>query len=125
MTYSKNGLTYQYVLKVRRILSLFLSQLKAIKKDSIPRIKLKLFRNNKSIEGTTKMNEIISTSNTLGGKPRIEGTRVSAEQVYEMYSIREMKPSEIAKELPTIDLEDVEAAIEYMKRYREDEAVRA
>lgn len=71
------------------------------------------------------MTEIISTSDTLGGKPRIEGTRVSAEQVYEMYSIRGMEPREIEEELPTVDLEGVEAAIEYMKRHREGEAVKA
>jgi len=70
------------------------------------------------------MTNIVSTSDTLGGKPRIEGTRVSAEQVYEMHSIREMAPEEIVEELPTVDMEGVEAAIEYMKRHRE-EAVKA
>jgi uncharacterized protein (DUF433 family) len=61
------------------------------------------------------MVEIVSTSDTLGGKPRIEGTRVSAEQVYEMYSIRELDAEEIADELPSITSEQVEAAIEFME----------
>ena len=61
------------------------------------------------------MVEIVSTSDTLGGKPRIEGTRVSADQVYEMHSIRELDAEEIADELPSITSEQVEAAIEFME----------
>lgn len=64
--------------------------------------------------------EIVSTSDTLGGKPRIEGTRVSAEQVYEMYTVRDMSAEEIAEELPTVDVEDVAAAVEFMEKYREN-----
>jgi uncharacterized protein (DUF433 family) len=71
------------------------------------------------------MTNIVSTSDVLDGKPRIKGTRVSAEQVYEMCSIRGMEPEQIVDELPTVELEGVEAAIEYMKRYREGEAVKA
>ncbi|MFB6100659.1 MAG: DUF433 domain-containing protein [Candidatus Nanohalobium sp.] len=66
------------------------------------------------------MAEIVSTSDTLGGKPRIEGTRVSAEQVYEMYTVRDMSAEEIAEELPTVDVEDVAAAVEFMEKYREN-----
>ena len=61
------------------------------------------------------MTEIVSTSDTLGAKPRIEGTRVSAEQVYEMYSIRGMSADEIADELPTVSSEQVEDAIQFMR----------
>jgi len=51
----------------------------------------------------------------LGGKPRIEGSRVSAEQVYEMYERRDMKPEKIAEVLPTVSLKEVKEAIKYME----------
>ena len=63
----------------------------------------------------TDVVEIISTSSTLGGKPRIKGTRVSAEQVYEMYSIRGMSIGKIAEELPTVSREQVKKAVEFME----------
>ncbi len=70
--------------------------------------------------------EIVSTPDTLDGKPRIERTRVSAEQVYEMYSVRDMSAEEIAEELPTVDVEDVSVAVKFMEKYRNtDKAVKA
>lgn len=62
------------------------------------------------------MSEIVETEGVLGGKPRVEGTRVSAEQIYEMHMHRGMSPDEIADVLPTVDIEDVRAAIEYMEK---------
>ena len=61
------------------------------------------------------MTEIVETEGTLGGKPRIAGTRVSAEQVYEMHTEQGMSPREIGKELPTVTAEDARAAIQYME----------
>jgi uncharacterized protein (DUF433 family) len=70
--------------------------------------------------------DIVSTPDTLDGKPRIDGTRVSAEQVYEMYSVRDMSAEEIAEELPTIEVKDVSAAVKFMEKYRNtDKAVKA
>lgn len=56
----------------------------------------------------------------IGGKARIEGSRVSAEQVYEMYEIRDMKPEEIARSLPTVSLKGVKEAIKYIKDKRQE-----
>jgi len=61
------------------------------------------------------MTEIVETEGVLGGKPRIEGTRVSAEQVYEMHTLKEMTPMEIADTLPSVDVDGVEAAIRFME----------
>jgi len=61
------------------------------------------------------MTEIVETEGVLGGKPRIEGTRVSAEQVYEMHTLNEMTPMEIADTLPSVDVDGVEAAIRFME----------
>lgn len=63
------------------------------------------------------MTEIVSTSDKLAGKPRIEGTRVSAEQVYEMHTLRGMSFEEIAEQLPTVDLEGVKAAVKFMEKH--------
>lgn len=71
------------------------------------------------------MVDVVSSPNVLGGKPRVEGTRVSAEQIYEMYAIRGMSMDEIAEELSTVSLEGVEAAIEFMSEYRKGSAVNA
>jgi uncharacterized protein (DUF433 family) len=68
------------------------------------------------------MSEIIETEGVLGGKPRVEGTRVSAEQIYEMHIKRGMSPSKIAEALPTVDIEDVEAAIRFMKEQKSSNA---
>ncbi|MFB6216107.1 MAG: DUF433 domain-containing protein [Candidatus Nanohaloarchaea archaeon] len=61
------------------------------------------------------MAEIVESDGVLGGKPRVEGTRVSAEQIYEMHTEKGMSPVEIAGVLPSVDLEGVEAALEYME----------
>lgn len=60
------------------------------------------------------MSEKITTdSEIIGGKPRVKGSRVSVEQIYEMYTIREMSPGKIAEILPTVDKEGVRDAIKY------------
>jgi uncharacterized protein (DUF433 family) len=68
------------------------------------------------------MSEIVETEGVLGGKPRIEGTRVSAEQIYEMHVKREMSPEEIAGALPTVDVDGVKAAIKFMKESKNTDA---
>lgn len=59
------------------------------------------------------MTEIVESDGVLGGKPCVDGTRVSAEQIYEMHTEKGMKPEAIADVLPTVDLDGVKAAIEY------------
>lgn len=68
------------------------------------------------------MGRVVETEGVLGGKPRIEGTRVSAEQVYEMHTQKNMSPAEIADILPTVDLDGVKAAIRFMKDRENSEA---
>lgn len=68
------------------------------------------------------MVRVVETEGVLGGKPRIEGTRVSAEQVYEMHTQKDMSPAEIADILPTVDLDGVKAAIRYMEQKDGSEA---
>jgi len=68
------------------------------------------------------MTEIVESDGVLGGKPRVDGTRVSAEQIYEMYTEKGMKPEEIAEILPTVDREGVKAAIQFMKEREGSEA---
>lgn len=68
------------------------------------------------------MSEIVSTKDTLHGKPRVKGTRVGAETLYELYTLREMTLEEIADQYSSITVEDAETAVEYMKNKRDDQA---
>lgn len=68
------------------------------------------------------MAEIVESDGVLSGKPRVECTRVSAEQIYEMHTQKDMRPEKIAEVLPTVDLEGVEAAIQFMKEREGSEA---
>lgn len=68
------------------------------------------------------MSEIVSTQDTLHGKPRVEGTRVGAETLYELYTLREMTLEEIAEQYPSVSIEDVETAVEYMKNEEDGQA---
>lgn len=61
-----------------------------------------------------KMTKIVSTKDILDGKPRIKGTRVSADQIYQMHIEKGMTREKIAEVLPSVDLDDVNAAIKYM-----------
>lgn len=58
---------------------------------------------------------IVKDDEFIGGKTRIEGSRVSAEQIYEMHKSRGMEPGKIAESLPTVSLKEVKEAIKYMK----------
>ena len=66
------------------------------------------------------MTEIVKTEDTLHGKPRVEGTRIGAKTLYDLYTLKEMSFEEIAEQYPSITAEDVETAVEYMKK-QEDE----
>lgn len=67
---------------------------------------------------------IVKTEGTIGGKPRIEGTRVSVEAVWELYQ-EGLTPEEIAEEFPTADIDGVKAAIEYREQEETAEPVTA
>jgi len=52
-------------------------------------------------------------SNIIGGNPRVKGTRVSVNQIYEMFEVRDISAEKIADVLPTVDESEVKKAIEY------------
>ncbi len=61
------------------------------------------------------MSVIVESDEVLGGKARIKGSRVSVEQISEMYSKRGMSVSDISEALPTVDEDEVAAAIEFVR----------
>lgn len=65
------------------------------------------------------MAEIVSSEDVLGGKPRVEGTRVSAEQIFQMHD-EGMTPEEIAGVLPTVTEKGVLEAIRFMEKHSDD-----
>lgn len=65
------------------------------------------------------MSKIVKTEDTLHGKPRVEGTRIGAKTLHELYTLRDMTFEEIAEQYSSITVEDVEAAVEYMKKQDE------
>ena len=62
------------------------------------------------------MSKIVKTEDTLHGKPRVEGTRIGAKTLYDLYTLRDMEFDEIAEQYPSITSEDVETAVKYMKK---------
>jgi uncharacterized protein (DUF433 family) len=55
---------------------------------------------------------IVSTPDTLAGKPRVAGTRISVAQILEELAVGET-PAEIVETYPAFTLEDVQAAIAF------------
>ena len=53
----------------------------------------------------------------IGGKPRVKGTRVSVEQIYEMHKVKGMSPRKIADALPTVGEGEAREAIEYAEEH--------
>ena len=56
--------------------------------------------------------QIVSTPDTLGGKPRIDGTRISVAMILEELAAGET-PADIVETYPSLTLEDVKAAIAF------------
>ena len=56
---------------------------------------------------------IVSTPGTCGGKPRLEGHRITVKQIVLNYQREGMSPDEIVSAYPTITLSDVHAALAY------------
>ena len=68
------------------------------------------------------MANIVKTEDTLHGKPRVEDTRIGAKTLYDLYTLRDMTFEEISEQYESITVEDVEAAVEYMKKNEGDKA---
>lgn len=62
---------------------------------------------------------IVSTSGTCGGRPRIDGHRITVEDVAFWHERMGMCPDEIVLAYPTITLSDVHAALAYYFENRE------
>jgi len=62
---------------------------------------------------------IVSTPGTCGGRPRIDGHRITVEDVAIWHERMGMSPDEIVSAYPTIALSDVYAALAYYYENRE------
>jgi uncharacterized protein (DUF433 family) len=62
---------------------------------------------------------IVSTPGTCGGRPRIDGHRITVEDMAIWHERMGMSPDEIASAYPTITLSDVHAALAYYYENRE------
>ena len=62
---------------------------------------------------------IVSTPGTCGGRPRIDGHRITVEDVAIWHERMGMSPDEIVTTYPTITLSDVHAALAYYYENRE------
>ena len=62
---------------------------------------------------------IVSTPGTCGGRPRIDGHRITVEDVAIWHERMGMSPDEIVSSYPTITLSDVHAALAYYYENRE------
>jgi uncharacterized protein (DUF433 family) len=62
---------------------------------------------------------IVSTPGIRGGKPRIDGHRITVADVAVWYERMGMSPDEIVSSYPTITLSDVHAALAYYYEHRE------
>ncbi len=62
---------------------------------------------------------IVSTPGTCGGRPRIDGHRITVEDVAVWHERRGMSPDEIVSAHPSITLSDVHAALAYYYEHRE------
>ena len=68
---------------------------------------------------------IVSTPGICGGRPRIDGHRITVEDIAIWHERMGMSPDEIVSAYPTISLADVHAALAYYYDHRQriDEAI--
>src|SRR6266849_3336947 len=62
---------------------------------------------------------IVSTPGVCGGRPRIDGHRITVEDVAIWHARMGMSPDEIVSAHPSITLSDVHAALAYYYEHRE------
>jgi uncharacterized protein (DUF433 family) len=63
---------------------------------------------------------IIRTPGVRGGKPRLDGHRITVADVAIWYERMGMNPDEIVSEYPTLSLSDVHVALAYYYDHREE-----
>lgn len=66
---------------------------------------------------TDVSNRITSTPGVCGGKPCIAGHRIRVLDIYVMHGLQHQSIKEILNAYPVLTHEDVEAGIEYYKKY--------
>lgn len=71
------------------------------------------------------MSKIVVSEDTLHGKPRVEGTRVAARTLYELYALKKLSFEKIAAQYSEVDVDDVKAAVEFMENNEDGEAALA
>src|SRR5688500_8197521 len=62
---------------------------------------------------------IVSTPGTCGGRPRVDGHRITVEDVAIWHERMGMSPDEIASAYPSLTLSDIHAALAYYYDHRE------
>ena len=65
---------------------------------------------------------IVSDAEVLGGKPIIQGTRISVEIILELFASG-ADHRDILEAYPHLTAEDVQAALQYASRFLENEVV--
>lgn len=63
---------------------------------------------------------IVSSPDILGGKPRIEGTRIAVMHIVLAYVHQQMTPEEIVEQYPGVSLSDVFAALAFYYDHQEE-----
>ncbi len=62
---------------------------------------------------------IVSTPGTCGGRPRIDGHRITVEDVAIWYERMGMSPEDIVSAYPSLTLSDIHAALAYYDDHRD------
>ncbi len=65
---------------------------------------------------------IVADAETLGGKPRIDGTRISVEFLLELLASGASR-ADILKSYPQVSAEGLDAALQYAARSLKNEAI--
>jgi uncharacterized protein (DUF433 family) len=72
-----------------------------------------------SASAGTDKTHIVSTPDVLGGKPRIAGTRIRVQDIYQWHELQGKSPDEIVSSFPQLTMADVYAALAYFWDHRE------
>lgn len=86
--------------------------------DDTPRIPARTGRDEPRAYPADRL-RIVSTPGTCGGRPRIDGHRITVEDVATWHERMGMNPAEIVEAYPSISLSDVHAALAYYHENRE------
>jgi uncharacterized protein (DUF433 family) len=62
---------------------------------------------------------IVETPGTCGGRPRIAGTRIKVEHIYNWIELQGMTPAAVVRDYPHLNLAQVHAALAYYWSHQE------